>query len=103
MAGEQTKQQMMKAKKLIDRGRYADARKILIKIDHPTAKRWITKIDEMKPPKRTGSSRRWLLIAVIITFVIVGALIAVNSAQQRQIVQDAQATFVHSLELTRQP
>ena len=43
MANE-TKQQMVKAKKLIQAKRYEDARAILITIDHPMAEKWLSKL-----------------------------------------------------------
>jgi hypothetical protein len=41
------KEQMLKAQDLIKAKRYDEARKILVKIDHPKAQEWLAKIDEL--------------------------------------------------------
>ena len=38
------------AKELIEEGSYDEARVILRKIDHPTAKKWLKQIDQIDPP-----------------------------------------------------
>lgn len=43
------KELMESAKAYIQRKQYDDARRILLKIDHPTAKDWLLKLDELSP------------------------------------------------------
>jgi hypothetical protein len=43
------KEQMLKAQDLIKAKRYDEARKILVKIDHPKAQEWLAKIDNREP------------------------------------------------------
>lgn len=50
------KEQMLKAKALINEKRYDEARKILEKVDHPTAREWLTKLDAIAP-KGTAPAR----------------------------------------------
>lgn len=38
------------AKEMIEEGNYDEARAILRKIDHPTAEKWLNKLDQIDPP-----------------------------------------------------
>lgn len=40
---------MMAARELIQERRYAEARQLLVGIDHPTARQWLARIDEIAP------------------------------------------------------
>lgn len=42
------KEQLLQARELIQQKRYADARAILQRIDHPTAHKWLAKLDELR-------------------------------------------------------
>lgn len=81
------KDQMLKARELISQKRYDEARAILVKIDHPTARDWLAKLDaraaagkatstasKQKPPKaikaQAASSRRSPLPLVIAGIVL---------------------------------
>lgn len=43
------KEQVLRARELIQEQRYAEARAILVNVDHPKAREWIAKIDEVAP------------------------------------------------------
>lgn len=45
-----SKQELYQARKLIEAKQYQDAREILMKVDHPTAEKWLAKLDEIDPP-----------------------------------------------------
>jgi hypothetical protein len=45
-----TKDQLLKAREHILAKRYQEARDILYQIDHPTAQKWLAKVDELDPP-----------------------------------------------------
>lgn len=75
MAENQTKRQMMKAKQLIDQKKYADARKLLVSVNHPTAKQWVDKIDAMQPAKKQSSGTNPLVVLLFVVAMIVSALI----------------------------
>ncbi|MCP5099764.1 MAG: hypothetical protein GY943_29775 [Chloroflexi bacterium] len=46
-----TKEHLLKAREHIIAKRYQEARDILYQIDHPTATKWLTKLDEIDPPE----------------------------------------------------
>lgn len=46
-------EQMQSAKAYIKAKQWDDARRVLKKIDHPTAKEWLKKVNELSPPKPT--------------------------------------------------
>lgn len=48
MADNQTKQKMIKAKQLIQDKQYAQARRILESVDHPTATKWLSQLDDIE-------------------------------------------------------
>lgn len=45
------KQELQTVKKMIDAGMYEEARSILTTIDHPVAKKWLAKINQISPPR----------------------------------------------------
>ncbi len=45
-----TREYMEEARDLIAQKRYDDAREILVDIDHPVARKWLDKLDEIDPP-----------------------------------------------------
>lgn len=70
---EVMKAQFTEAKALIQQGRYQDARKVLRRIQHPTARAWEAKL----PPSREGMTpRKWLiLLGLALVLVALGAII----------------------------
>ncbi|GEM_PF-3756843 len=52
-----TKEQLSKAKKLIQNKRYDEARQILQSIDHPIAEKWLAKLDNISPSSPTTPSQ----------------------------------------------
>jgi hypothetical protein len=50
------KEQMSQAKELIQAKRYDEARAILKKVDHPTAKQWIERIDAIKARQKQAAA-----------------------------------------------
>lgn len=73
------KEQMQEARRLIQAREYDKARKILVNIDHPTAKQWLARIDQISPPQQAGGSGRLVLIVttVLIAVVVIVGLVAV--------------------------
>jgi predicted negative regulator of RcsB-dependent stress response len=46
-----TKERMMKAKQLIEAQRYDEAKAILMTVDHPTADKWLEKLNKYSTKK----------------------------------------------------
>lgn len=61
--------QVMDAQDLIDEGQYDEARKILKKLNTPTARKMLAEIDELSPPVSGGSIGRDLLHVVVIGLI----------------------------------
>ena len=55
MSDDTTKQQMLKAKQLIQQKRYSEAESLLILIDHPTADKWLAKLQTIKGSSSTSA------------------------------------------------
>lgn len=77
-----SKTKFLAAQELIKEKKYDEARAILTTIDHPTAERWLAKLDEIAPPSpntiRTQKGNRVLLLAAFIAgIVIIGVIFAV--------------------------
>lgn len=49
---------MQKAKALIQQGQYEQARQLLVKVKHPTAQRWLDKLDERELDEALGKQDR---------------------------------------------
>lgn len=73
---------LQKAKSLIQQKRYTEARKILKKLDDPTAKRWLTKLDEIAPP-RSRNAIPFLYILGLGATLLIGIGIGVFLLNQR--------------------
>jgi hypothetical protein len=72
------KEMMQSAKAYIKSGQYNKARSILIKIDHPTADKWLAQLNKKHPkPKQRG-----LIALSIVTFTLL-ILIVVFTAYVR--------------------
>ena len=50
-----TKVQLRQAQKLLKAQKYDQARRLLVTIDHPTARKWLEKLDKIAPVKPLGS------------------------------------------------
>ena len=86
----QTKKALVEAQKLIKAGKYEEARRILITVDHPTADKWLQRINDITPgdapvvvvqEKKRGGCLRNIGIAVASLFaciLILGILNALN-------------------------
>lgn len=91
------KEQMAKAKDLIKQKRYAEARRILVKIDSPTAREWLAKLDKIAPEtKRAPHQSRGclgyilsvLVSALVTSGLIAGLVLVTQSAWSGQAVAD---------------
>lgn len=71
MDNEQVKAQLAEAKALIQQKRYADARKVLKRINDPTARQWEAKLDSIAPAPPVASSP----VINYAIFTLVGAVI----------------------------
>lgn len=67
-----SKAKMEAARELIQEKRYAEARAILLTVDHDKAREWLAKLDEIAPEVKSGSGKRPLLL---ITGAIIGLLV----------------------------
>lgn len=88
MGTDTTKNKMLRAKHLIQSKQYAEARDILTKIDHPTAKHWLARIDEITDPVKRPSRNTRLLkrvgIALGAVAIVVLVLVAIFSGPLRE-------------------
>lgn len=48
--------QLLRARDLIQQKKYHEARELLQKIDHPTAKQWLVRLNQIAPPPASGSA-----------------------------------------------
>ena len=67
-----TREQFTAIKALIDAKEYAQARALLAKINHPQARKWEARLNEIAPVKR----RNDLWILVIVALVVIGIVAA---------------------------
>lgn len=81
------RQRIEQARVLIVQKEYQKARRLLVGINHPTAHRWIAKIDELDPrPAAPSSPRRWWTIG---RWVLMGVLLVVLAVVVIQMNQPA--------------
>lgn len=83
-------QQLERARKLIKKKKYKEARALLVELDDPQAKQWIAKIDELDSPfadtkkekrKRGGCIRNLAIISGILILAVI-VLSALNNGQE---------------------
>lgn len=72
---DQVRSELMRAKKLIQAGRYEQARGLLITIDHPTADKWLEKLNQVASTASsttapTEKSYTWHLVAMILLYML---------------------------------
>ena len=88
--------QLAKAQSLIQKGRYVEARRILVMLDHPTADRLLIQLDEIMAHSGKGDahwpvlpirfSRRFIaLSALLIVFFVVGITIVAMLTMTRDV------------------
>lgn len=68
-----TREQLEKARALIQAKRYNEARRLLVQIDHPTADKWLTRLDEIAPVTTRSNGNLILMVAgglVIISLLL---------------------------------
>ncbi|MBZ0321402.1 MAG: hypothetical protein K8L91_33630, partial [Anaerolineae bacterium] len=51
-----SREALLEARELIKAKRYDEARFILKSIDHPTAKEWLAKLDQIAPPPKVNDN-----------------------------------------------
>lgn len=74
---------LMKARAFIDKGQYHEAQKLLKKVNHPTAKAWLVKLEDAYLPK--PKKRNWLrnvLLGLVGIVILIPALLP-NSTTPR--------------------
>ena len=72
MTDDASKKKMMRARSLIQNKQYADARAILKQVNHPTAKKWLDKLDTIAPKESA-----LLTLALVIINPLIAAIPAV--------------------------
>jgi hypothetical protein len=80
MSSPSNKEQLLKAKALIQQKRYDEARKLLKRLDDPKAKEWLLKLNTINPPKRRF--RVLYIIGLLVTFAL-GMLIGTFFVSKR--------------------
>jgi dolichol kinase len=70
------KQQMLEARQLIANKRYDEARAILVQVDHPTAEKWLTKLNYVAPvqPVQSFTTKAVIVLALYWAFWIPGLI-----------------------------
>jgi hypothetical protein len=85
---------MLRAKQLIEMGRYEEAKRILILIDHPTAEKWLEKLNRVTPSriieKQKSYTNKSILVLVLYWILYIPGLIAnlVYLLEARKITRD---------------
>jgi len=80
------KDQMLVAKSLIQQKRYDEARAILNTIQHPTAQKWLAKLEQIHPEKKIEKPKRnrvWLIIGGVVGLLAIVGLLN-NASERRQ-------------------
>jgi hypothetical protein len=75
------------ARALITEKKYAEARAILVSVDHPLAVEWIAKIDQIAPPpidRSGGAARPRIPVAAIAAGVVVVLFVVIGGAVYSQ-------------------
>lgn len=74
-----SKQLMQRARQHIRRKEYAQARQLLVQVDHPTARAWEARLDQIAPRRR----RHWWAV-VLAVLLLAGGVVAwqVTATQQ---------------------
>jgi len=100
-----SKERLLQAKELIHQERYDDARKILKSIDHPTAREWLHRIDEITPKQIVGDQSKVgiglgakILIAILL--IAVGSAIVfgvVSGIEQKRLSEERIRVYVRML------
>lgn len=80
------KAQMHEAKRLIEAGRYQDARRLLKTVNHPAAAVWLAKLDTRAPRR---SRRRLLLFTVILLILALAVVLVVANQMLGDMAQQA--------------
>jgi len=78
MSKPKIKQQMQNARALIKQKRYAEARSILRRVDHPKAREWLVKLDQIDPRKEEKEStprKRWVRRGCVYPLLLVLVLL----------------------------
>lgn len=92
------KEKMIQARSLIERKQYAEARRLLQQVNHPTAKAWLAKLDArearrkatVKASRSTGrmgglKTRMWIfriLALLALSWIVLGFIVTGNAANE---------------------
>ena len=98
---------LSRAKQLIHRKRYADARALLLTIDHPIAGQWIRHLDEFElgnPFKKKANKWRKAVVNVVLVLMLLSLLLLIKdshdkSEEARQRVRDRYGAVVYDVEV----
>ncbi len=79
-----SRSQLEMAKKLLEAGRYQEARALLKTINHPIAARWLTKLDQIAPPPPPAKvSKLWFVLIGAMVVLFLGTVIVLASSISR--------------------
>lgn len=84
-----TERRLSKAADYIKRHEYKKARKLLNEIDHPTAREWLVKLDQIVPVKK---NRNWVVTCGVLLVVCIGFTAIASILTQAGVLPDARAT-----------
>ncbi|MEL7235427.1 MAG: hypothetical protein AAGK74_13080, partial [Chloroflexota bacterium] len=110
MSNDATKAQLTAAKQLIQDKRYDEAYALLQTIDHPTARKWASKLEESygvsgkskQKPKRSGNrARNLILFALAVPFICVALIFLIPTGTDEPEALPTQAESVQ--EVAAQP
>lgn len=71
---------LRQARKHIKAKDYDQARRILKKVNHPTARKWLAKLDEIAPERKANRWRRGCLIVALVALVACVGLVGLSQA-----------------------
>lgn len=99
LGDKMSKARMEYAKELIQEKQYAKARAVLKEVDHPTARQWLIRLDELDPPRNQGFQPLYVL-GVVAGFMIVVVLIVIAFQAGRSVTNQTIPTAAASLPTT---
>jgi type VI secretion system protein VasI len=100
-----SKAKMAAARELIQEKRYDEARAILVTVDHPTAREWLARIDNLTPASKSSGVKPnraplLLILFVVAIVVLVGALLFFRDQTEggRQLGRELAAAFTQTVQ-----
>ncbi|MEP7294471.1 MAG: hypothetical protein ABI835_21960 [Chloroflexota bacterium] len=93
-----TQVQLGEARQLIESKQYTDARKVLKKINDPTAKLWLKQLDAKFPPPKKHVARNLLVVVILAIVLGFGAIIVIDNTLNGGAREQARQELITNME-----